>query len=224
MQMGAVLYFDDISEIHKFVDFLFYDFFVISPFHHRFEIRREETCGREDSFEKSLEYALDNALWLQDFAAVWIKLVTHNQPELLRIDASDFVDLRDTNPVAAPSEPPVLIIHDPPIVPLTPAPVTVRLTASPTTASPTTQSPTTSTAASGSAFCCIAKRIPNWNGRCWGALTEEECNDVLPAGRRCYWNANECRTEQSCLLRGVDCVSNSECCSTRCRSDTSQCR
>jgi len=181
-----------------------------------FEIRSEETCGREDSFSKSLDYALDNALWLRDFAAVWTKLVIHNQPELLRVDATDFEDRRESTPVpvTAPTEPPVLIIHDP-ASPITPSPVAVRLT----TAAPTTPSPT-----AAPTLCCIAKRIPNWNGRCWGALSEDECNAVLPAGKRCYWDANQCRTEQICLLRGVDCVSNAECCSERCRSDTSQCR
>jgi len=185
---------------------------VITCLWEEFELRNEETCTREDSFAKSLDYALNNALWLQDFAAVWTKLVTHNQPESFRVDATDFVDARDS--VNVPSEPPILIIQEP-ATPITPSPVTVRLS---------TASPTMHPTAVASSFCCIAKRIPNWNGRCWGAITEEDCNAVLPAGKRCEWDPNQCRTEQTCSLRGEDCISNSECCSSRCRSDTSQCR
>merc|ERR1719203_294711 len=124
--------------------------------------------------------------------------MVHNQPELLRVDAPSFVDSRTSGtPATAPTDPPILVIHE---TEQTPSP----------TAAPT--------------FCCIAKRVPNWNGRCWGALTEEDCNGVLPAGKRCAWDDSQCRSEQTCLLRGKGCSSNQECCSTRCRSDTSQCR
>merc|ERR1712113_32288 len=124
-------------------------------------IRNEETCSREDSFAKSLEYAQNNALWLQDFAAIWTKLVTHNQPELLRVDANDFVDTRDS--VNIPSEPPILITREPSI-PVSPVAVTPSPAAVPTT-HPTSDA---------LLFCCVPKRtrIPHKDGRCWGAETE----------------------------------------------------
>ena len=76
-----------------------------------------------------------------------------------------------------------------------------------------------------SKYCCIAKRIPNWNGRCWGAQTEEECYNVAPgSGYRCYWDPSNCRQTQPCLLRGDGCTDGSQCCSERCRPDTKECR
>merc|ERR1711879_645267 len=144
-----------------------------------FELRNEETCTREDSFAKTLEYAQNNTLWLQDFAAVWTKLVTHNQPELLRVDATDFVDTRDS--VQIPSEPPILITQEPATL-VTPAPATARL-------STASDSPT----AFVSSFCCFSKRTRNRESRCWRAMTEKDCNAVSPAGRRCEWNTNQCR-------------------------------
>jgi len=72
-------------------------------------------------------------------------------------------------------------------------------------------------------YCCIAKKIPNWNGRCWGAQTQSECLNV-PPGNRCFWDPSNCRIIQTCLLRGISCNNNDQCCSKRCRPDTNQCR
>merc|ERR1712176_443675 len=71
-----------------------------------------------------------------------------------------------------------------------------------------------------STLCCAAKRAPNWNGRCWGATSKAMCDAVRPPTKRCEWRPSECRATQTCSLRDVDCESNSECCSERCRSDT----
>jgi len=73
--------------------------------------------------------------------------------------------------------------------------------------------------------CCIAKKIPNWNGRCWTAQSEQECIDVAPGkGSRCHWDPANCRPTQTCLLRGESCNNGGECCSKYCRSDTGGCR
>lgn len=53
-----------------------------------------ETCGNEVSFGLVSTYAQDNAKWLNDYVSAWNKLVTRNQPELIRVDATDFVGLR----------------------------------------------------------------------------------------------------------------------------------
>eukprot|EP01084_Bolivina_argentea_P307539 531585_1 len=156
-----------------------------------FKLRPKEIiCPREKSFGISLKYALDNQLFLNDFAAVWNKLITHNYDddnELTKIIPYAFRDKRNDPPTKNPSKKP------------TQSPILIRRT-------------------ENDGFCCIAKRIPNWNGRCWGNLNENDCFNEGPGnGKRCYWDSNNCRNEQKCLLRMELCNNNSECCSKRCR-------
>ena len=73
-----------------------------------FALRASETCDRENSFQFALEYARNNQLFLDDFAAAWTKVVTNNQPNLQRVDPPPFRDSR--NDAAAPTAAPILVV------------------------------------------------------------------------------------------------------------------
>jgi len=160
-----------------------------------FTLRATEICDAEDSLSIVEEYARDNQGFLEDFAGAWTKVVTLNQRDLHRVDVAAFRDARVDIAVPTPTSSPTVLI---------------RLTEPLNSAEP-------------SALCCAAKRAPNWNGRCWGATSKATCDAVQPPTKRCEWRPSECRATQTCSLRDVDCESNTECCSERCRSDTKQC-
>lgn len=74
-------------------------------------------------------------------------------------------------------------------------------------------------------YCCQATTVDgwngNWNGVCWGEQTEADCNSN---GRKCEWTPDDCRSELNCLLRDVECESDDDCCSGRCKVDDKLCR
>jgi len=74
-------------------------------------------------------------------------------------------------------------------------------------------------------YCCQSRTIDgwngNWNGVCWGEQTEADCNSN---GRKCEWTPDDCRGELDCLLRDVECESDEDCCSGRCKVDEKLCR
>eukprot|EP01084_Bolivina_argentea_P309445 535252_1 len=109
---------------------------------------------------------------------------------------------RPTQPTPRPTQPTPKPSRQP-----TPRPPTEPRTKRPTQPLPSTDGP----------FCCVANFEPNWNGRCWGATDERSCDNIVPVGERCHWDPSNCRRQQTCLLRDVDCSSNLQCCSGRCR-------
>merc|ERR1712130_950987 len=72
-------------------------------------------------------------------------------------------------------------------------------------------------------YCCHSETVDGWNGNyngvCFGHQTEEDCDS-----NECYWDAENCRRELTCLLRDVECESNDDCCSGRCKVDDLLCR
>merc|ERR1712154_17773 len=72
-------------------------------------------------------------------------------------------------------------------------------------------------------YCCHSETVDEWNGNyngvCFGHQTEEDCDS-----NECYWDASNCRRELACLLRDVECESNDDCCSGRCKVDDLLCR
>jgi len=186
-------------------------------------------CPLEISFNRVRDYAADNQLFYNDFARGWNKILTNNQVNLTEVIPNAFVDRRS---ISNASHPPTT--RNPATLPPTPTTTTTFFTTqSPTVHHPTpelvrrTQPPTTTLLPSASvsttsgretpssSFCCIADKIPNWNGRCWGHRNEAECN----ANTNCHWDANNCRAEQLCLVRNEPCASSTQCCSTRCRPE-----
>jgi len=85
-----------------------------------------------------------------------------------------------------------------------------------------TSSPLNESITSNPSWCCIANKIPHWNGRCWSKTDKDSC-DGVNAGRRCHWDNTQCRSEQSCLTRDIPCTSALQCCSRRCRHDNGRC-
>jgi len=180
------------------------------------------TCPREETFDISLIYAKDNQRFLDDFALAWEKLLTHNYNELTltKVVAASFVDQRTDDAVDA-SQVTIIDLDD-----IAVGPAMTGGAGGDGVSSTTTTTTTTAAAAVDSNLCCIANRIPNWNGRCWGATTESECLAVRPPTARCHWDPNNCRASQQCKLRHELCSTNEECCSERCRPDTTprECR
>jgi len=72
-------------------------------------------------------------------------------------------------------------------------------------------------------YCCHSETVDGWNGNyngvCFGHQTKEDCDS-----NECYWDADNCRKELTCLLRDVVCESNDDCCSGRCKVDDLLCR
>ncbi len=143
-----------------------------------FKLRKVVTCPREES----LKYALDNQLFLDISALAWDKLITNNYDDdnqLTKIIPNVFSDKRNNNPTNTPTKQP------------TPIPILIKITKEPTINN-----------GNDKLFCCIAKKIPNCNGRCWVNLHENDCMNEAPGnGKRCYWDNNNCRNEQKCALR-----------------------
>jgi len=74
-------------------------------------------------------------------------------------------------------------------------------------------------------YCCQSKTVDgwngNWNGICWGLRAKNDCE---AHGIECHWDHDNCRSELACSLRDMECMSDEECCSGRCKIDDQLCR
>lgn len=173
-----------------------------------------DECRNEVSFNRVRNYAISNQRFYDSFGQGWNKILTNNQDDLIQVIPNEFRDDR-----------PVIIQDNLPTIATTKAPTkTPMLSVDVETDTPSMITTNIIEIMSEPpSFCCIAKKVPNWNGRCWGNINEESCNNVN-AGDRCYWDVNNCRSEQLCSIRDTPCTSGLQCCSTRCRNDNGRCR